>query len=170
MEFKLAANPDDYWTAFEAGWYHAMYGDEKRAAELLLGGSEDLADTEKFAMPYCSPAIEIAWASRKTGDTETYAALVERCRDLMAEQRRSSIQYVELDYLAARIHALEGASSEAIDALARAVDKGWREWWTESDPLLDDLHGREEFETIIGAIRTDLARQRAEARELFPVD
>jgi hypothetical protein len=146
-----------------------MYGDEEKSVDLLLSGSDDLAETEKFAMPSCSPAIEIAWAHRKAGDAQAYAELVDRCRNLMIEQRRSSIEYFELDYLAARIDALEGEPSDSLAALSRAVDKGWREWWTESDPLLDPLHGREDFQAIVDTIRSDLARQKAEARELFAV-
>lgn len=167
MDFKLAANPDDYWIAFEAGWYHAMFGDERRAVELLLADSSSLADAETFAMPNCSPAIEMAWAQRKAGNEAAYRELVSRCRQLLNNQRKSSIQYFELDYLAARINALEGDTADAVDALFTAIDKGWREWWTESDPLLRSLHGRDEFQSLTAFLRSDLERQKGEARVLF---
>jgi TolB-like protein/Tfp pilus assembly protein PilF len=169
MDFALAANPGDPWTAFEAGWYHAMFGDENRAIELLRS-VETLPDSEKFSMPNCSPAIEIAWAHRKAGEESAYQDLADRCAQLLREQRSSSIQYFELDYLSARISALSGDTQRALSSLADAVDKGWREWWTENDPLLQPLHGEPEYRAATEFIRADLERQRTEARRLFDED
>jgi TolB-like protein/Tfp pilus assembly protein PilF len=166
MDFALEANPGDAWTAFEAGWYHAMFGDERRAIDLLRS-VESLPDSEQFSMPNCSPAIEIAWAHRKAGEEPAYQRLADRCAQLLREQRSSSIQYFELDYLDARISALKGDTQRALASLTEAVDKGWREWWTESDPLLQSLHGNPDYQAAVEFIRTDLARQRAEARRLF---
>ncbi|MFN2330229.1 MAG: hypothetical protein ABR612_15075, partial [Chromatocurvus sp.] len=149
------------------GWYHAMFGDERRAVELLLEDSSELADAEKFAMPNCSPAIEMAWAHRKAGNEAAYAELLSKCRQLLSNQRSSAIEYFELDYLAARIRALEGNADESIEALYTAIDKGWREWWTESDPLLRSLHGRAEYQSLMTFLRSDLERQKGEARALF---
>lgn len=166
LEFRLAANPGDPWAAFEAGWYHAMFGDENRAIELLLS-VEQLPDAEQFAMPNCSPAMEIAWAHKKAGEESDYERLVARCTQLLREQRSSSIEYLELDYLDARINALKGNKQRALTALADAIDKGLREWWTENDPLLKGLRDTDAYRSAIKFIETDLARQRAEARQLF---
>ena len=168
MDFRMAAQPDDPWVAFEAGWYHAMFGDEGRAVELLLAVDGALPEVEKFAMPNCSPAMEIAWAHQRAGSNEAYGALLSRCEQLLKEQRASSIAYFELDYLAARIAALNEDADAALEALSAAIDKGWREWWTEHDPLLEGLRGRPAYQSRIDFIRADLDRQRTEARKLFP--
>ena len=70
-------------------------------------------------------ATEIAQALRDgtvdlgvTGEEEAYRTLVDTCSALLKEQKQSSIAVAELDYLAARIHALEGRTSESIQALS----------------------------------------------------
>jgi TolB-like protein/Tfp pilus assembly protein PilF len=169
MDFALAANPDDPWTAFEAGWYHAMFGDETRAIDLLKS-VETLPDSEQFSMPNCSPAIEIAWAYKKAGEESAYQRLADRCAQLLREQRSSSIQYFELDYLDARMNAMQGETQRALASLAKAIDKGWREWWTASDPLLHELRDEAAYQSAIEFIQQDLARQKAEAQQLFRSD
>jgi len=170
MDFKLEANPDNFWIAFEAGWYHAMFGNEARAVELFLSNSDSLAETEKYTMPNCSPAIEIAWAHRQAGNGERYRELLARCAQLLDEQRSSDIEYFELDYLDARIAALEGNDAKALNALSIAIDKGWREWWTANDPLLLNLHDHKEYGFSIELIAMDLERQQSEARRMFADD
>ncbi len=167
LDFKLAANPDDYWVSFEAGWYHAMFGDKKQAL-LLFTEQFDLVDeTERFGMPHCSPAIEVAWAERELGNKAAAQKLIEQCSSLLAQQLQSSITYFELHYLAARIYALEGKPEQAVEALAKAIDIGWREWWTKYDPLLASLANEPEFQQLMHFLDQDLARQKAEALKLF---
>jgi TolB-like protein/tetratricopeptide (TPR) repeat protein len=170
MDFKVAANPDDYWLAFEAGWYQAMFGDKKRALNLLIEKENLIDDTDKFSMPYCSPAIEIAWAQRELGNENKAFALINKCTSLMEEQLSSSITYSELYYLAVRIYALEGKPTKAVQALSTAIDKGWREWWTKYDPLLESLKGEAEFQKLIEFLDNDLARQKTEAMALFATE
>ncbi|MFK7829393.1 MAG: tetratricopeptide repeat protein [Congregibacter sp.] len=170
LEFSVAAKPGDYWTAFEAGWYQAMFGDEGKAIALLLRDSDTLPDTDKFAMPYCSPAIEIAWAHQQAGDDTASEQLLSRCAVLLREQRALSLRSVELDYLAARINALTGKNAEAVLALSAAVENGWREWWTGDDPLLGKLRDDADYRANIGIIQRDLERQRTEAAVLFADD
>lgn len=167
MDFKVEANPNDYWTAFEAGWYAAMFGDEDKAIEFLLRDSSALAVTEFFAVPYCSPALEIAWARSKMQDQDAAAELISACERVVLEQRSSSIVNFEVDYLEARIYALQGNDDGAMRALQNAIAKGWREWWTEHDPLLSTLRGRQDYQASMQRIRDDLARQRSEAEALL---
>ncbi|WP_438864821.1 tetratricopeptide repeat protein [Neptunicella sp.] len=167
MNFDVAANPDDYWLAFEAGWYYAMFGDKQRALTLITEKENLLQESDKFAMPWCSPAIEIAWAYKELSHIKDYLNLESKCDALLEEQRQASISFFEVDYLAARIYALEGKSSQAIQALSTSIDKGWREWWTKYDPLLESLKDQPEFQKLIQFIDDDLARQRQEVRVLF---
>jgi tetratricopeptide (TPR) repeat protein len=166
MDFKVAANPDDYWVAFEAGWYNAMFGDKQHGITLLIENTSSLSQTDMFGMPHCSPAIEIAWAYKESDDVRS-DSLIEKCRLLMKEQSQSSVVYFELDYLAARINALENNPEQALKALSRAIDKGWREWWTKHDPLLANLRGNPEYQKLVQFIDDDLATQKVEALALF---
>ncbi|MEP7706245.1 tetratricopeptide repeat protein [Paraglaciecola sp. 25GB23A] len=167
MDFEVAANPDDYWISFEAGWYQAMFGDKHKALILLTDKSNIIDDVDKFFMPHCSPAIEIAWAQQELGDYVQALTLINQCTHLMEEQLGSSVTYFELYYLSARIYALKGQTDKAIQALQTAIDNGWREWWTKYDPLLKGLAEEPEFQTLVQFIDNDLARQRIEAAALF---
>lgn len=167
MDFKVAANPDDYWTSFEAAWYHAMFGEKQKSLLLFTEKLHLVDETDLYGMPYCSPAIEVAWAQRALGNETTALDLINECESLMNEQLTSSIVYSEIYYLGARIYALQGESGKAIQALSESIDNGWREWWTKHDPLLESLSEEPEFIAIIKFIDDDLARQRIEASALF---
>lgn len=167
VDFSVAANPEDYWVQFEAGWYHSLFGDKQKAVMLFTEKTNLIEQADMFGMPYCSPAIEIAWAEQEQGNTQSALDLKAQCKALMTEQLQSSIVYSELYYLAARINALEGNKTAAINALSEALDKGWREYWTKYDPLLQSLTNEPEFQKLIQFLDNDLARQRGEALKLF---
>lgn len=167
MDFKLAANPDDYWLSFEAAWYQAMFGNKEKAVELFISKLPLIEQADMFAMPYCSSAIEVAWAHIQRSETQQAQELIGKCKTLMEEQLRSSIIYSEVYYLEARIHALEARPEEAVKSLELAFEKGWREWWTKHDPLLGSLANHPDFQNIVNFIDDDLAKQRLQARALF---
>lgn len=167
LDFDLAANPEDYWVNFEAAWYHSMFGDKQKALRLFTEKSHLIDDVDMFSMPYCSPAIEIAWAEQVLGDEKKALSLIDQCKKLLDGQVQSSITYSELHYLAARIYALQGQTVKAIQALSKAFDNGWREWWTKHDPLLKGLSEEKKFKQLIEFLESDLARQRIEAAALF---
>lgn len=167
MEFSLAANPDDYWTAFEAGWYQAMFGNKQQAATLLTDNYELLDDTDKYAMPLCSPAIEVVWAEEYVGGSEMSSASLEKCIRMFEAELSANKKNWGLYYLGARIYALKGDSEQSLNYLQKALDNGWREWWTKSDPLLSSISKNPKYKEIIAFIDADLARQAKEARALF---
>jgi TolB-like protein/Flp pilus assembly protein TadD len=167
MDFEVAANPDDYWVAFEAGWYHAMHGHRQKALRLITEKASLVPKSETFVMPWCSPAIEISWAHKELGNKEISLSLIAQCKKLMEEQFSSSITYWELNYLEARINALENNTPLAIKNLEKSINHGFREWWAKYDPLLESLKGEPEYQKLITFIDKDLARQKAEALTLL---
>jgi tetratricopeptide (TPR) repeat protein len=167
MEFSLAANPDDYWTAFEAGWYQAMFGNKQQALSLLTNNYEILDDVDKYAMPYCSPAIEIAWAQQHLADTQKAKAHLDKCFQMFKNKIDSGEKDPILFYLGARLYALKREPALSLEYLQKAADNGWREWWTKHDPLLSSINENPKYKDIIAFIDADLARQAKEARELF---
>lgn len=167
MDFKLAANPDDYWLSFEAAWYQAMFGDKEKAVKLFIDKLSLVEQADMFAMPYCSSAIEVAWAHIQRSETQQAQELIGTCKKLMEEQLKAAIIYSEIYYLEARIHALEARPEEAVASLELALEKGWREWWTKYDPLLSSLAENPDYQLLLTTIEEDLAEQRQQVKALF---
>ncbi|MCQ8186632.1 tetratricopeptide repeat protein [Parvularcula maris] len=161
VRFDYAAHPDDPWMAFEAGWTELLYGDPDRADEALIKADAALGDGDRFAMPYCSPAIEAAYALRRRGEEEAAIERITRCDSLRSEALENSASSIELDYLGARLSALQGDEAEAASLLKRAYDAGWREPWTAYDPLITaGGQPSSALSSVIEAIDNDLAVQR----------
>ncbi|MFT6910397.1 MAG: tetratricopeptide (TPR) repeat protein, partial [Oleiphilaceae bacterium] len=167
MEFSLAANPDDYWTAFEAGWYQAMFGNKQQAVSLLTDNYELLNDVDKYVMPFCSPAIEVVWAEQYIGGIKAGQSSLAKCIRMFEAELSENKKNWGVYYLGARIYALQGDSEQSLEYLQKAVDNGWREWWTKHDPVLSSISKDPKYKEIIAFIDTDLARQTKEARALF---
>jgi tetratricopeptide (TPR) repeat protein len=167
MEFSLAANPDDYWTAFEAGWYQAMFGDRQQAVTLFTDNYVLLDDVDKYTMPLCSPAIEVVWAEQYIGSSKMGPSSLAKCTRMFEAELSANKKNWGLYYLGARIYALKGDSEQSIEYLQKAVDNGWREWWTKNDPLLSSINENPKYKEIIAFIDTDLAKQAKEVRALF---
>nr|WP_136251099.1 tetratricopeptide repeat protein [Ningiella ruwaisensis] len=163
MEFELEANPDDYWIAFESGWYHAMFGKKETAIYQISHNYEQLEDFDKYTMPFCSPAIEVAWTDKITENLQRFESTLTKCSKLLQNELSWSFTF----YTTARLHALKGDSSQALVFLQKSVDAGWREWWTKYDPLLEGINNDAEYKALIRFIDEDLARQAKEVRQLF---
>jgi len=167
MAFQLEADPDDYWATYEAGWYQAMFADRQLAAGLLIARQDSLSDADKYWMPQCAPAMEIAWAYQQLGQQTEANAIINQCELLLAQQQSGSISRPYLVYLEARIFALRGETDESLDSFARAVEIGLRDWWVKHDPLLASIQKTAEYERLITIIEDDLAQQREKVKALF---
>lgn len=161
MQFEMAANPDDPWLMFEAGWYRYLANDMAAADELMLAADARFSDADRFAMPMCSPAIEIALALRNQNQLEKSQAYMSRCDQQLEQARRSVFEDNFLDHLGSRIASLNGDKDAAVARMEAAFDNGWREWWTENDPLLKAFAQEPEMMRVLAKIEADLDRQRA---------
>jgi len=161
VRFNYAAAPDDPWMAFEAGWYELLYGDPEKAAANLIAADRGVSEEESFTMPYCSPAIEAAYAYRQRGDAAAAASRIERCAALLAGERAAGRVSTELDYLGARLAALKGDASGAAAALDSAYNGGWREPWTSRDPLVRAAGDHPALDAVMAKISADIESQRA---------
>ncbi len=68
-----------------------------------------------------------------------------------------------------QIYALRGEKEQALSALRRAIDEGWRvEWWYQLKlkPDLEPLHDEPEFQAMVAEIEADMAAQLARACEM----
>lgn len=167
MEFRLSAQPDNPWLIFEAAWYRMLAGKQHIAIELLIKSYPAFSEDELFAMPMCSPAIEIAWAFLQHQELKQAKPLLARCSQQLHDAMQSELKESDLNHLAARLAALQGDTDLAIQQLQQAMAYGWREWWTFHDPIFGTVPPeqlaplRQQLEAAINEQR-QLALARAE--------
>ncbi len=171
MDFELQARPDDPWLMFEAGWYDYLVGDPVRGRERLVAAygriEAGALASPSAVIPACSPAIELAYALRQSQRGSEAEALISRCSELLRAARQQGLISMNLDYLAARLAALNGDKSMALTELEQAVARGWREWWTRQDPVLTEIRAEPRAQVAFAAIDTGLASEREKARQLL---
>lgn len=168
MDFQLAANPDDGWLAFEASWYHLLVGDKSKGIELLLTTLKLIDDADLYAMPFCSPAIELAWALQQMSDNAASKVYIQRCQQQLADARNGQQTDLQLDYLGARLAALTGDEKTALQLLELAIHRGWREWWLGRDPVFTSLYNNDKFRQLQEDLSLLMAEDKKEALLLFP--
>lgn len=101
------------------------------------------------------------------GRPEIAATHEQRLLDYLEELERAGQRWHAVHYLRAAVHARRGAHDEALRALARAVDAGWRRaWLTRSDPAFATLRDDARFAALLA--RMDAAS--AAARERLATD
>ncbi len=167
MAFELAANPDDGWVAFEAGWYQLLVGDKSKGIALLLKADKLIAQAELYSMPDCSPAIELAWALQQTNNDAAAAPYIKKCQQQLTDARAGQLIDWRLDYLAARLAALTAEHDVAMQHLERAIQLGWREWWLSRDPVLDSLQHHDQFLKLQQNLSLLMAEDKKQALLLF---
>jgi TolB-like protein/Tfp pilus assembly protein PilF len=170
MDFQMAANPADPWVMFEAGWYQAMFGQTDKALVLLQKTDQGVDENDRYYMPYCTPAIEAAWAYKIGKNELLFQERLQACESRYTSGLNSALKNADFDYLGVRIAALTGDNELAISRLTKAIAQGWREWWTQFDPLLQSLRELPEFQAQLDIIEQDLAQQKIEALKLFEAE
>ena len=115
--------------------------------------------------------IHRAWVYWESGERELaerhLRALTALAREELEEGSQSSFPYIVL----MTVHAIRGAEEEAVDALASAVDRGWRVYrWFDDIAVLrktrERLRDNERFQRILRELgaRGDSMRAEAERR------
>jgi hypothetical protein len=144
-----------------ARYQEARAAIEKIAPELLNADSPEINNSNYRA------AIDLALISSKTGEQKRADWLLE-----------SSLQYIQkiprlgvFGYGIAdvQVYTLQGEKQEALLALQRAINEGWREsWWyyLKYDPTLESLHDEPEYQAMVAEIEADMAEQLARVREM----
>ena len=167
MEFQLAADPDNGWLAFEAGWYQLLVGEPALGISLMLQAKQQIPPAEWFDMPMCSPAIEFAWVLQQQGEKAEANALADQCQQQLETARNGHILDQSLDYLAVRLWMLKDEPQQAVIELKNAIAHGWQELWLTQDPLLLGLNNQPEFQTISAALARNMAAEKQQALMLL---
>ena len=166
MSLLIAANPDDPWIRFEAAWYDMLVGDSNNAQQLLLPLASEISEDELYTMPFCSPAIEIAWAMAQQNATKDYLTIIDKCQTQLANSRKGNINDSFRDYLAARLAVLSHDNKLGLLELNKSFDNGWRQWWTKFDPIIAPILLTDEGKAILDKIEQHLAKERLETQAL----
>ncbi|GAB5413461.1 MAG: hypothetical protein Cons2KO_10640 [Congregibacter sp.] len=165
MDFAVKSYPDDPWVMFEAAWYRGLAGDISEYTELLVAADAFLTDEDRFAMPFCSPGVEVAHAHLLSGNSEQANRYVDECEDRLKAARTGIYVDSELDYLAVRLAALQNNTELATHELETAFAHGWREWWSKQDPVLhsvkSDAAVKMQFDRIEKALEEQVVLARA---------
>jgi TolB-like protein/DNA-binding winged helix-turn-helix (wHTH) protein/Tfp pilus assembly protein PilF len=108
-------------------------------------------------------ATDVAWLHLARGERDRAAVLLDRVHEVLRDPEQRSIEPPEWSFPMVEVEALtlQGRKTEALAALRRAVDSGWRvEWWqVESDPTLASISAEPEFRAMIAEVKADLAAQ-----------
>jgi TolB-like protein/Tfp pilus assembly protein PilF len=167
MDEALALAPEDPWLHFEAAWYRYLAGDDEAGNRLILAADTMFSDEDRFAMPMCSPGIELVKAHREAGSSETASVYLEKCRSKLARARDTVMVDNALDHLAARIAVLDGDQIAAVREMQQAIDHGWLEWWTWLDPIMRSTEQTEALQSLFEYVDAELERQRVLARRML---
>ncbi|GGF68126.1 hypothetical protein [Alteromonas lipolytica] len=139
LAFQVASDPDDHWAKMEQAIYLGWMGKTQQSAERFVELKSVIDQSDWYQMPFCSPAVEIAWAAQqlaivKSADSPEF----KQCEALLRiENKVFKDSY--LLYLAARLSALKNDEQGFINHFNQALAAGWLQWWTEFDPLVNTL-------------------------------
>jgi tetratricopeptide (TPR) repeat protein len=118
-----------------------------------------------------SSRITLGYVYLKTGRVREGTRLLEVVRDSYLAKNETGMGYSH-HYNLVRLHAMLGELDQAIDRLEIAIDRGWTFYYTEmglADPMLENLHGNEDFERIMADLKATLDAERAWATEMLAV-
>ena len=113
-------------------------------------------------------AIDLAWLQQRMGDRQKADKLLKLAYDFI--QQRPRLGWWGAYWISdVQILALQGRKEEALAALQRAADEGWRSlWWyyLQYDPNLESIRSEPELQAILDEIRTDMSAQMQRIRDM----
>lgn len=173
MAARREAHPQDPSVQFEASWFEMQAGNYTGAASALVAVDETLPRADKYAMPFCSPAIEIAWAYLTLGNSEKGQAIVDACAKELNLQKSSALRLRAADYLDLRVAALNNDQNAVVMKLEKLIEQGFRGAWIFNDPLLDNVKELPEIQSLFKTLAGLIDEQRAELQNYLtsqPID
>lgn len=165
--FSVRAYPNEPWVLFEASWYEFLYGDDIKAMGFMQQAEGFFSETDLYNEPLCMPAMEIAYVNQVSNNVERAQSIFSKCEKMLSDAREASRKQSDYDYLEARLAAVNGDTVVANKALQRAYDKGWREAWSEFDPLLEGIKNEPDAKRVFDNIQTSLTEARITIEENF---
>jgi tetratricopeptide (TPR) repeat protein len=166
---SLEARPEHLSTIFAAAHTEARAGNYDRVRLLLEPIAEGAETGEgslflRSGIHFWDPqiaAMDLAVALLETSDREAGLALLAEVKAYFAFLRAEGLEHPMLRFQEARILALEGRQDEALEALRQIIAAGWRFWYMDGDPALENLWERKEFHSIINDRNMFIEQDRA---------
>jgi tetratricopeptide (TPR) repeat protein len=113
------------------------------------------------------PAINVSLALEKTGDHECANRLLDKALEQMRVMPRMG--YFGYGFADVEVHARQENKEQALTALRKAIDDGWRVfWWTQSErsPHTELLSSDPEFNAMMDEIRSEMSVQLERVRDM----
>jgi TolB-like protein/predicted Zn-dependent protease len=111
-------------------------------------------------------AVDLAYVLKELGEDDRADRLLTDSLQQLTDLPR--LGYTGYWISDARIYALQGESTKALEGLRQAVDEGWRYSWRAyllHDPVFDELRKKPGFEAIVTELEADMASQLERARQ-----
>ncbi len=159
----------------------ALVGDTKlaratyeKARALPDQKTDPLMNYEDAAFLGAVPAVELALLMREAGESKAAEAFLEEIwaglgayrTEQEKEAHTNAHPYSGIDHMEASILAAMGRDQEALAAMRRAVDNGWRRlWFTERYPSFDNIRDTDEFRALMDEIRVHIDNARAQSMD-----
>lgn len=147
-------------TYLHAGRYEELVGLQERLGGDWEPAMDGLPEINTGNRPW--PATSFAFALLRTGRPEEAAVWLDRISARLEERRVQGIVLANHAFELARVRAMQGRHAEALEALTRAVELGWRRWYVDRDPVLQMISDEPGFSALMARYRADIARMRTQ--------
>ena len=113
-----------------------------------------------------SDALTVALVALRSGDTASANRSLDALTRTLAQLVKNGEQRFGVDELHAAVLALRGDGDEAMRALTRAAQRGWRRsWWAEREPDISALWNRTDFRALMARVNASNAELRQRLTE-----
>ena len=146
----------------EAGLYAEARELYEKSYPVLLNRIDPAVDKSNYRA-----AVDLALVYRAIGDDEGADRLLGRSLAITRTMPRLGIAGYGISDV--RIHALQAQKEQALAALARAINQGWRNnWWycLDQDPTLESIRHEPRFLAMMADVEADIAAQLQRVREM----
>ena len=106
------------------------------------------------------PEAAYTFALFRTGRTDQAQEWLDHMSAALEDRLAQGIDLPNHYYELARIRAMQGRIPEAFAAMERAIEKGWRRWYFDLDPILEPGRALPEFTALKARYDADIARMR----------
>jgi len=146
-----------------------MEGRYEEAEELIEELLNRDPPVEVIASSNFFPHTALGYVYLKTGRSREGRRLLELTRGKKMTHINTGSGYTG-HYDLARVYAMLEEPEQAIHWLQVAIDRGWPFYYTEmgrTDPMLENLHGNEDFERLMDELQAKLDAEREWVREML---
>lgn len=126
---------------------------------------ELFADEPTINPPNVDVVPDVAWILLSIGEEDRANAMLHTALDVFRANEWAPLipSDLQITWVEVEMLALLGREDDAIDALRRLIENGWRfGWWlAERDPTLASIRDRPEFVAMLDQVKADLHTQLA---------